>query len=58
LQPLEGYINWVTSVVFLADGQRLGIGSEDKTLKIWDAATARACRRSALAEHSIEFHSI
>ncbi|KAL3588021.1 hypothetical protein FPOAC2_13920 [Fusarium poae] len=39
LQTLEGHGDRVTSVVFSADGQRLASGSDDKTVKIWDAAT-------------------
>ncbi|KAG7424474.1 Vegetative incompatibility protein HET-E-1 [Fusarium oxysporum f. sp. raphani] len=42
LQTLEGHGNWVSSVAFSADGQRLASGSEDKTVKIWDTATG-AC---------------
>ncbi|KAG8664814.1 uncharacterized protein FPOAC1_013594 [Fusarium poae] len=41
LQTLEGHGDRVTSVVFSADGQRLASGSDDKTVKIWDAATGR-----------------
>ncbi|GKU14713.1 unnamed protein product, partial [Fusarium langsethiae] len=39
LQTLEGHGDVVTSVVFSTDGQRLASGSDDKTVKIWDAAT-------------------
>ncbi|KAK0631179.1 hypothetical protein B0T17DRAFT_590423 [Bombardia bombarda] len=42
VQTLEGHSHSVTSVVFSADGQRLASGSDDKTVKIWDAATG-AC---------------
>lgn len=28
----------MTSVAFSADGQRLALGSHDKTVKVWDAA--------------------
>ncbi|KAK2469157.1 hypothetical protein H9L39_19255 [Fusarium oxysporum f. sp. albedinis] len=42
LQTLEGHGGSVNSVVFSTDGQRLASGSDDNTVKIWDAATG-AC---------------
>ncbi|KAG8665110.1 uncharacterized protein FPOAC1_013088 [Fusarium poae] len=45
LQTLEGHGDWVASVVFSADDQRLASGSGDKTVKIWDAATG-ACEQT------------
>ncbi|KAH8651716.1 hypothetical protein BGZ61DRAFT_229661 [Ilyonectria robusta] len=42
LQTLEGHGDSVSSVAFSADGQRLASGSDDKTVKVWDAATG-AC---------------
>ncbi|PHH49640.1 Vegetative incompatibility protein HET-E-1 [Ceratocystis fimbriata CBS 114723] len=42
LQTLEGHGGGVKSVVFSDDGQRLASGSEDNTVKIWDA-TSGAC---------------
>ncbi|KAL2889117.1 Vegetative incompatibility protein HET-E-1 [Ceratocystis lukuohia] len=42
LQTLEGHVASVSSVVFSYDGQRLASGSDDKTVKIWDA-TSGAC---------------
>ncbi|KAL2887316.1 Vegetative incompatibility protein HET-E-1 [Ceratocystis lukuohia] len=42
LQTLEGHGDSVQSVVFSTDGQRLASGSDDKTVKIWDA-TSGAC---------------
>lgn len=42
LQTLEGHDDSVNSVDFSADGQRLASGTDDSTIKIWDAATG-AC---------------
>ncbi|RFN45007.1 nwd1 protein [Fusarium flagelliforme] len=39
LQTLKGHGDWVSSVAFSADSQRLASGSHDKMIKIWDAAT-------------------
>ncbi|KAH6883577.1 hypothetical protein B0T10DRAFT_518676 [Thelonectria olida] len=44
-QSLEGHSDTVSSVAFLADGQRLASGSYDKTVKVWDAATG-ACMQT------------
>ena len=32
---------WCTSVAFSPDGKRIVSGSNDKTLKVWDAATGQ-----------------
>ncbi|KPA39026.1 nwd1 protein [Fusarium langsethiae] len=45
LQTLEGHGGLVNSVVFSADGQRLASGSDNNTVKIWDAATG-ACEQT------------
>ncbi|KAK3957075.1 hypothetical protein QBC32DRAFT_1799 [Pseudoneurospora amorphoporcata] len=39
LQTLEGHRNYVLSVAFSPDGQRLASGSYDNTIKIWDPAS-------------------
>jgi len=38
---LFGHTNWVQSVAFSLDGQRLASGSEDQTVKIWDSVTGK-----------------
>ncbi|PWY70883.1 WD domain protein [Aspergillus sclerotioniger CBS 115572] len=39
MQTLEGHSRTVTSVAFSGDGQLLASGSDDITIKLWDAAT-------------------
>jgi WD40 repeat protein len=41
VHTLRGHTNYVNSVAFSPDGQRLATASADKTLKIWDAQTGQ-----------------
>jgi hypothetical protein len=41
LLTLSGHERWVSSVAFSPDGKRIVSGSEDDTLKVWDASTGK-----------------
>src|SRR5262249_32267996 len=40
-QNQPGHTDWVTSVAFSPEGQRLASASNDQTIKIWDAANGQ-----------------
>ena len=39
---LSGHENWVNSAAFSPDGSRIVTSSQDKTARVWDAATGKA----------------
>src|SRR5438445_10994547 len=41
VRPLVKNIRWIRSVAVSPDGRRIATGSEDRTAKVWDAATGR-----------------
>jgi WD40 repeat protein len=42
--PLRGRTNNVTSVAFSPNGKRIVTGSEDRTVKVWNAQTGQEIR--------------
>jgi WD40 repeat protein len=43
-ETLQGHQDWVNSVVFSPDGKIIASGSEDNSIKLWDAQTGKALR--------------
>lgn len=41
-EPLTGHQNWVTSLLFSADGSQLISASSDQTIRLWDVASGAA----------------
>ncbi|CEJ93768.1 hypothetical protein VHEMI09337 [[Torrubiella] hemipterigena] len=50
IQTLEGHSDWVNSVIFSPDGKSIASGSDDNTVRIWDAVAGHC-------KHIIEGHS-
>ncbi|KAJ6559801.1 WD40-repeat-containing domain protein, partial [Mycena capillaripes] len=54
---LEGHMNWITSVAVSPDGKRIGSGSTDNTVRIWDAETGAALKEP-LEGHTNSVNSV
>jgi WD40 repeat protein len=56
VRTLKGHSHWVRSVAFSADSKLVASGSNDNTVKIWDAATGAEVR--TLKGHSSSVNSV
>ncbi|OHW95967.1 vegetative incompatibility protein het-e-1 [Colletotrichum incanum] len=58
LQTLEGHSDSVNSVAFSGDGMQLASASDDRTVKVWDAATGQCLRTLNDIPHYYYNHNI
>ena len=56
LKTLKGHSDWVYSVAYSPDGTKIVSGSDDKTIKIWDANTGQCLK--TLEGHSNRVFSV
>jgi WD40 repeat protein len=56
LQILKGHTGGVESVAFSKDGRRIASGSDDRSVKIWDAGTGKCLQ--TLTGHSAAVNSV
>jgi WD40 repeat protein len=57
LGPLEGHIGSVSSVAFSPDGRRIVSGSDDTSIRVWDAETGQTLL-GPLEGHTNHVHSV
>ena len=52
-EKTNAHSDYVRSVAFSPDGTKIGTGSDDKTIKVWDSGAPRAQNRPSLAKTDI-----
>ena len=56
VRTLQGHKDWLTSVAFSRDGQRVATGSRDRTIRVWDPATGNCL--ATLEDHSAAVNDV
>jgi WD40 repeat protein len=56
IQTLEGHSNWVTAVAFSPSGKQIASGSQDWTIRLWDATTGGL--QKTLKDHSFGVRAV
>ncbi len=58
LKLLKGHTNWVVSLAFSADSQRLISGAGDSTVRVWDVPSGKEIGRLRFDDSSTYIHAV